>query len=262
MVYNSLFDDIAKRWDFEELREDPLLYKGSVEKIIKELYIVLNKKPEEEGDFVKRIMHPVRIIRAILENQISTKKSNLKLLSESIDFTKTVYSKQITVYKLKNLEKNLKQAKIYGNEIIQESDFMSWKWGSPYVSEMTSAILAKEYPRGLLIIALANGAIAPGIDVFLRYTNKTENKDALFYPVRFSKTKKEDQKPHLRPEEIDYLKKEAYGKNILIFDEDAVSRKTIEKASKYFKKLFCKNINFIVNSDVKYLKANALTQVY
>lgn len=88
----------------------------------------------------------------------------------------------------------------------------------------------------ILFVALANGGIAAGMDVFLRYCDMTKNSNSKFYAVRFSREKMKDREPQISKDEGRYLESIGHNKQIILFDEDSCSGKTIELARDFLVK--------------------------
>jgi hypoxanthine-guanine phosphoribosyltransferase len=106
----------------------------------------------------------------------------------------------------------------------------------PIHSRETAKILSNVY-RGseILMIAMANGAVGPGMDVLFRYQSLTGSTESVFYPVRFSVYKSGDEFPYITSEEQAMLEELGDRREILIFDEDINSGQTIVTARDFFK---------------------------
>jgi hypothetical protein len=123
------------------------------------------------------------------------------------------------------------------------SDVETWKSMNPEYSRRTVDHLIRECGGGpILLIPLARGGFAAGVDVFLRYASQTKNDGSTVYPVRFSRHKAYDERPQLTPAERDYLKSWAKGRHVVIFDDDtnvsSPTKTTLQRARAYFSALF------------------------
>ena len=254
---------------FEKLREeygDSLFDSNTInldnivsfKNVLEELIGVYKKK---EVNFIRNktvALNSPRLLKGILEYNI---KNNVHkpeiILNKGIDLCLKLYCD-------KDDEENLESLLQFQNEVIEnydlynliireKFDFISWEATNSLKSISSANFLKKKLDEKngpLLFIGLANGGIAPGLDVFLNYCSQSNClEESIFYTTRFSTRKKKDKEPCLKDSEIEYLYDSSFDKSgIVIFDEDISSGRTILEAKKYFTDIFS-NENIVILSN-------------
>ena len=84
-----------------------------------------------------------------------------------------------------------------------------------------------------VFLALWNWGVAPGIDVYNRVKEET-NEEIIFRVARLSMDKLWDERPRLSRKELNEIKLESEDKNLIIFDEDSCTWRTMNVATRYF----------------------------
>ncbi|OGI66015.1 hypothetical protein A2642_04990 [Candidatus Nomurabacteria bacterium RIFCSPHIGHO2_01_FULL_39_10] len=202
-------------------------------------------------------LHPPRILRAIIDYKIGRPElPNVEqLLKDAINITLDIYvNPQNTTRVVEALKDEIQQMQLQDlltTPLTQPLDPTTWEASTPKRSQKTAHRLKKTTSADLLFIALGQGGIAAGMDVYLRYCALTGSTNSAFYVARLSRLKLKDTRPKLTVTEIQYLQKEAQGKEIVIFDEDKSSGATIYNARYYFStKVFpTQNVITITNFD-------------
>lgn len=261
MVYESLFNKIMKvdptfekTFRFQE-------YEGNLESVLDETLEALSSKKKIK-DIIHLALHPPRIIRAILDYKIENPNSlELEsLLKDAINIGLDIYRNNDTdisiqeIYEFIYKINETKNEPLLYRELKQPSDFMTWNATNPIRSESSAnKLITKTKGEPVLFLALAHGGIAAGMDTYLRYCNKSENKNSFFYTARYSTRKSKDIDLHLNPSEILYLQEQLQEKQIVLFDEDKTSGKTLENAHNFlYENVFQKkNIILLTNLDKK-----------
>lgn len=232
--YESLFDHIGFSLQNISIME----YRGSLGGVLEDLEAELSSNIIDPA---LRVMHPPRIIRAILNARADRVLSgyDLPLIEHAVAVMGATYTQSPHAWeKLDSFKRHLIQSGNKGlmkRDLMQKRDSLTWEAMDPIHSEGSVKLLQRMY-RGcdILFIALANGGIASGMDVFLRYQAVTGS-DSHFYPVRYSVTKSRDEFPQTTHEERDYLGGLGESREIVVFDEDVSTGQTIVGARDHFK---------------------------
>ena len=129
--------------------------------------------------------------------------------------------------------------KVLDRELVQEVDGTTLSAMNPYRSIRTAEWMSdKTKGKSVFFAPLAHGAVAAGMDVYLRYCDLTKT-DSEFYPVRFSRQKMGDREPRLTEREKKYIMKKSADKEFLVlFEEDMTSGTTMAKATVFFLRNF------------------------
>ena len=248
MTYVSPFNELIKKNAYtESYAKRHQSYLGNLEEIFNRIEQREDKKNQEYKPTIKeiyqRIMDPPRIIKALIDYKI--KNPNVQnmhsLINNSIDFALNEYlglkqTKEEAEKLNQNILNNCGEA-IFLEAIVQKFDTPTFYAQNPEKSRDTVRKLTyfcNKQP--ILLIALAHGGIASGMDVYLEYTNLTKQKEkSLFYPIRCSKYKYGDNNPQISKEEKEFLQKNAEDKIVVIFDEDTCTGRTLKNAKNFFK---------------------------
>lgn len=110
-------------------------------------------------------------------------------------------------------------------------------------ADETADIIGKEIQldEGVFVIGLAKGGIISAAHTFLRLG---EGNNELSF-VRYSRHKSQDKEPYMYPypdSRKDSLRNAAEGRQVVVYDEDYSSGKTLKTAVDYFAELFDKQI--------------------
>lgn len=117
-------------------------------------------------------------------------------------------------------------------------DLFSVQGSKPERSRKISKKIQEKFKgEDILFLALGNGGTNPGLEIFTIYEQETGNKNSQFYPIRFSRVKKEDKEPRLTKNDKQYLK-DLNPTRIILFDEDTSTGDTIVFAKDYISKIF------------------------
>ena len=211
-------------------------YSGTLESAMRELFEQLDSKYPNPHILAH---HPSHIISSIIDWNIQNPNPNaLSYLRGSID---AAISTRKNVKEGGPLFRNLstdifrEQTEMFASEIHEEEDLATWMASNPELSYKTAMRLAFKFGGGpMLMVAIAHGAISAGLDVFLRYSDITEQAGSQLHVVRFSKYKKKDEKPQLSQDEIKFLREQAQGKKIVIFEEDTKTYRTSDQSYTFF----------------------------
>ena len=208
-------------------------YKGTLDDVLADVA----KGPSH----TQQVLHPPRIIRAIVDYKI-----NHPHLEEAEDLLKDAIAECLEMYrdpnyssqgavKLRNKVHDLGLEDLLTKPLTQPSDMTTLKASSKFRSDNSAhSLVAQAESKDVLFIALGHGGVGAGMDVFLKYLDLTGSTDSAFYVARLSTQKLGDSKPRLSPTEIEYLKKLGNKRQVIIFDEDSFSGRTIEVAKTYF----------------------------
>jgi hypothetical protein len=233
--YHSLFDRI----DFTS--GENLAYDGTLRHVIDELREELQTNSFTKDSLFKRVLHPPRIIRAVLDDKIRNPvATSTELICQAIQVGLAVYAgSDEAESKLGDFEASLSGADkeyVLDLPLQQITDKTTYMAMNPIYSRKSSSMLA-EYTGGkpILFIPLAHGAVGVGMDIFLRYCDKVEgNGESIFYPVRNSHHKKNDRGPKITDEEKKFLQDVYTGRVVVIFDQSVNTGQTLEDTTDYF----------------------------
>ncbi|MBI4152836.1 hypothetical protein HY495_03935 [Candidatus Woesearchaeota archaeon] len=248
-MYRSLFDDcIDKGIKFEYTCDHRFYrlqnYSNTLDELLQETQEIISGREKADVELaVKRILYPPRIVRALVDWKIKNTRNIPDIEGLIIDAIRVglgTYRGEDTSPLLCKLRAELseKDATVLDHEVFQMCDSVTWDSSKPEYSRATSQAIANKTRNDLLFIALGHGGTAVGIDVFLRYCDLVHSEGSLFYTARFSRAKLFDQQPKLGKKERAMLKHWAAGRDIVVFDEDSYSGRTLKLARNYFQRLF------------------------
>jgi len=234
--YQSPFDAIP-----DETSPEYQNFSGNVSQILEELNAA-HIGPDNLQNRITRVVHPPRLVWAAVNYKIASK------LPRPEDFILRATQLALASYENKLTPSSIKDFRNYNLrffpdflscDVNQVQDVVTWEASKPKYSKKSVQNLIRKCGYGdILFIAMGQGGIACGMDVFLRYKDFSYAKNSLFYTARLSMHKVKDEKPQLDDKEIKFLKKEKKGRRVVIFDEDLSSGSTIEKAQDYFYRMF------------------------
>ena len=239
MAYNSPFDTLSDI--FPVYDTSYLWYEGTLNGVLSDVAtLVSDELIPNEGAYIWGF-HPPRIIRAVIDYKVKHPDvlETETLLPEAIGVALGIYSNPTNsaeaAAKLKDRIRTLNLENILTSPLRQPIDWVTWNALDPFKSENTvQRLIPQTQYDHLLFIALAHGGVAAGMDVYLRYCNAFKSKDSAFYVVRLSTHKLKDKEPRLSATEIDYLKELAQRRQVVVFDEDISSGRTLKIARDYF----------------------------
>ncbi len=251
--------------NLEELHEMPLIIEEGLTPFeISNILGFGRKDAKEKGnlrsyDTVHRevknginwILTPARIITLALEykQQVADPVVAQDLLLDSIDFALGVYQNPDLVlestgqFRERILEKN---SMMLFHHHSFNTDGVSMHAYQPRNSRSTvETLLSLTDGNPVTFIAIANGGVPAGMDVFLRYRDEILSPDGLtFYSTKLSCYKDGrvgKKRPKIKPWEIRNLHEITGAKPIVLFDEDVNSGETLARARDFFRKYFPEN---------------------
>ncbi|HVY01792.1 MAG TPA: hypothetical protein VHA12_03450 [Candidatus Nanoarchaeia archaeon] len=252
MAYKSLFEDVIAYGtsDFDS-HSRYVECSLPLETIIGETRNILFNGFQNVEDRVRIVLNPPRMIRAVMDHKIETPLADYSLVADSIALGLAIYSRDPRARKLidKYEEAVEKESpRLLDEKLKQEADAATWIASHPIKSRFSAGVLAKKAKeKDILLIALAHGGVAAGMDVFLNYTSLTGSRKSKFYATRLSVNKIGDLNPRLNAQEKEMLAEEAKKREVVIFDEDSCTGNTIAGAQMYFENLFKKQVITRVN---------------
>ena len=218
-----------------------LKYSGTLDDVLSDVATLSLHKPSSTANAKVWALHPPRIIRAVVDYKIQHPNSPEieVLLRDAIRVALEVYSDPTnsaeTVGKLRDKIKTMGLEALLTSPLNQPSDGLTWEATEPARSQKTAQQLASQIQSNdVMVVALAHGGVAAGMDYFLRYCDISKSQDSAFYVARLSTQKLKDKQPRLTLREIEYLKKLAQGRQVVVFDEDKASGTTLKIAHAYF----------------------------
>lgn len=242
MTYESLFDKLAqRRVKFNSTDESLLGYFNTVDKLLSQTSEAVEAGPLRQTveTELQKVLHPSRIIRAIIDYKIQHQSRVENLLDNAIQIGLQTYAGENTAPLISRLRAEIEtwDDSLLSTTVRQKEDLATWDACQPKYSQETATALAAKTQKDLLFIALAHGGVAPGMDVYLRYCEQVNSQNSYFYPVRFSLEKSKDSTPQLSSQEKRMLREQVSGKDIVIFDEDSYSGTTLKTARNFFQDL-------------------------
>jgi hypoxanthine phosphoribosyltransferase len=236
MSYNSPFDALIGI--NPEFRQG-LQYSGTLDDVLSDVATISSSQTTSATNIWA--LHPPRIIRALVDYKIQHPNSPEveALLREAIDVSLGIYSNPDNssgaVIKLREKIHSAGLEDVLTKPLNQPSDSVTWNATHPSKSQRTAQQLKSQtQSNDVLFIALAHGGVAAGMDVYLRYCDISRSENSAFYVARLSTQKLRDTQLRLSPTEVEYLKALGEDKQIVIFDEDRASGRTIDIAHAYF----------------------------
>ncbi len=211
-----------------------LEYRGTLEDVLSEISLQATSSESI------RALHPPRIIRAVIDYKINHPSAAAEIgLRDAIGAALELYRKPgHALSSAQTLRKKLESAGLHdllAAPINQPDDRTTKNATDPLRSQRTAEqLVLQTKSRDVLFIALGHGGVAAGMDVYLSYCDVAKSDNSAFYVARLSTQKLKDAQPKLSPAEIGYLKGLGSGRQVVIFDEDSFSGKTIHIASAYF----------------------------
>jgi hypothetical protein len=181
-----------------------------------------------------------RILRSILDyKDIEKDIDYIQLVQWFLDVSTHLYNLDSHTLEILSYFTDTLHDTILSQQVVQIDDSESWVAMDPYFSKRTAHKLQQELWReDYVFITLWHGGIVPGIDVFLRLQQSTEEKGDI-YPLRFSRIKHKDKTPQLwNNAEAEYISNIIQWRTIVIFDEDSSSGNTLKQARSFFESDF------------------------
>lgn len=241
MIYKSPIEKLMPLGSYRKSME----YNGNMREVIE----IIKKRPNP----VDQVFFPQRLVRGIIdykiENPDADQISLRELVQESMNLCLKIYSEEDYQKSLEKLEEKL-TPEILTKEIHERIDDVTLKASLPALSSQTAQALSPM--SSMLMIPIAHGSLMAATDIFLRYRESNSQNDSAIYPVRFSADKLKDQLPMLSEEEVRYLMEIGRGKEIVIFDEDVYTGRTMNETIKFFENLFRKQVIPTTNNSRHY----------
>ncbi|MFH1187127.1 MAG: hypothetical protein V1697_03055 [Candidatus Levyibacteriota bacterium] len=226
-------ESLLKRTTFHEMR-DHKVCQTNLGDVISELEEAI-KNPENNNAVL--LYNPARIINSILAGKVECDRDQTlryrfeALIVPSVEMAISVYKEEKdALSKLKELNSlidysNLDSLRL--RAVIEKPDELKIQ---AFTTERTKTAVnhLKSITKGnpVLFLSFANGGTGPGLYDFVEYTKQTGRKDSTFYPIRFEHSL-HDRLPKVSSSEIDWLKKQAEGKQVTVFNDHSVSGATI-----------------------------------
>ncbi len=259
MQYYSIFDRIqdasaysngAKTFNDFGLMQ----YVGTLGLVLDSLEEDTKKIVPDSRTLVRTALNAARIVRAAIDNKV--KNPNLEseiLLIKALDLALEIYKGSENINdKIREFRKEADE-KLLNKELIQTNDNVTWEALRPNRSiETARRIVDRHRGEDVMMVALAHGGVAAGMDVFLRYCDLSSSKGSILYTARFSTQKLGDKEPRVTEREAQALRQLKEGKSVIIFDEDICSGVTISQAVEFFRdKVFGEEVETEVNLDIR-----------
>ncbi len=224
-----------------------LSYSGSLQSVITEELEALQNPKYYPNTLV---LNPPRIIRAIIDFRIENFQfGNMEeVQSMGVDIALSLYRYcmidtakaqsflESFIESLQSFDRNIYR-KLMEQKVIQRDDNVTKMSYNPRLSQATSDRIrnSHNFQNGILFLVIGHGGIPAGLDVYLRLNPR----DSILYPFRFSRNKLHDNTPKITDEQERLLTRlQQEHPNILLFDEDITSGKTIEETRKFLRGIF------------------------
>ena len=228
-----------------------LAYEGPFVQVLDELETALTSHVQDEGTLLARILHPPRIVRAVIDDKIHNPWMG-KLrgwLKDALHLAQAVYEQSPAALPLLyRLRQEWEGDYLLMASVFQKADGATWMAMDPYRSARTAEEMIRTTDRApVLFLALAHGGVAAGLDVFLRYQQLADNPSSAFYAVRFSRDKHSDKRPHVDFSETLLFGELRQNRTLILFDEDEYSGTTLSKARSFFAETLSPHLFAFVN---------------
>ena len=166
-------------------------------------------------------------------------KENGGIQSNIPEFIETTTQYALNI--CRNPRERKKIVKKFENEMIETCNsklFNQWinynigdsnveYWTNNNCLRSAGALVEKTKNKNILMIPIADGGIVPGLKVFLKYIKLSESNDSKIYPLRYSTRKNPRDTTRVESSELNYLLKMGRNRDIVIFDDDSYSGRTI-----------------------------------
>ncbi len=242
----TLFDIIIKNNDFNYYTSPSkrIFSSWTINSLLQEINPIL----DEEEIISLRNIH--LFLRTIIDPRIK-KTYSLEERINAIKIAKNAMIQEHTEEDKKEYEKILEKLKKHKRKKIDYPyDQITLLSSNPLLTERTAKKIIKEYEDNITIIALANGAILPGLDLYhktLRIKTAQTEQNNLYF-IRYSTQKMQDKKPKIDDEEKDYITTLGKKTQIILFDEDVSTGITLISAKNYFKRHLGVKVRLATNS--------------
>ncbi|OGM28955.1 hypothetical protein A2801_01165 [Candidatus Woesebacteria bacterium RIFCSPHIGHO2_01_FULL_41_10] len=232
--YSSPHDKLVRNGEY---RPNVLksAYDGNLDQVFSDL-----DTPESVED---SIFMPARIIRGIADARVEDPSIPLQVYIDSIDAAKSIYADELdSKLRMQDLHTELQEnyPQVLDRRIKQSADAGTVHAGAPEFSERTVQQMEEILNgRDFVLVPLAHGGVAIGIDVFLRATSDSRYQESIVLPVRYSRNKMKDEHPQIDPEMDQFFQEQIRnGKPIVIFEEDRNTGITGGNALAYFQEKY------------------------
>ena len=171
MTYRSPFDNLVRMGvKFNEQDEYFLCYRSTLAELLSQTKeaVSANSRQRTLEKVVRTVLHPPRIIRALLDYKIFNSCPVEDIVQDAIQIGLRTYKSEDTFPLISQLETNIakRDPHLPSLMIMQKCDPVTWKSSQPQYSKVTSTLIAEQTQNNLLFIALAHGGVAAGMDVF------------------------------------------------------------------------------------------------
>ena len=257
MAYQSLFDVLKTTTTAQENGYPrlfrPVEYKGDLSEIVDKVSDNLTVWQQNQSDpdvaFRLTVWTP-RILRAVIDYKINHPESNMDdLVQPATDINLAVYATEANVLDMLSVFAErlaTEYAALLHTSVEHKEDSFSWNATDPEYALQSAANLTTTFNNeNILLIAMAHGAVNSGMDIFHRYVDLTQS-DSAFYPVRFSRNKIWEQTPQLTESEVYHLKELTTDRQVVVFDGDTVSGRTLDLEHHYFEEILQTNVSCLV----------------
>lgn len=103
----------------------------------------------------------------------------------------------------------------------------------------------------LLFLNICHGGLIPGGAVYSLHQQENPSPYSFFYPVRYSRSKHKDKTPRLTDNEKKAIEKLARGREVVIFDEDIATGRTLDTAQEYLQEVIGKSALTLTTLDAR-----------
>lgn len=193
-----------------------------------------------------------RILRGILDTRIDEpRKVELVTLASRLLLEQFNGNPSVDIFH--RLAAAIGKAGIGATSILQRYDRHTEYATYPGLSMRAAAALSEKIEgRPLLLMPLCHGGLIAGAQTALLYMREHPESDTAFYPVRFSRTKKADHWPRVGSHELEHIRTLAENREVIIFDEDTNTGKSVRGAVRYFRSaLSARRVLGLANRDMR-----------
>ncbi len=251
MTYVSLFDKLEDATAFGNSASDSsdqagkkillsqMAYFGSLGNVLDQLEMDLGGPLINSSTIARVIFDAPRIVRAAIDHKIVCPTvASERLLSEALILALKIYASSSSlpeeVRRFRTVVMRTSPELLYA-PLAQSSDYATYEASKPERSRTTTFRMADLYKgQDLLFIALAHGGVAAGMDVFLRYCDLVKKVGSDLFVARFSTQKLGDKIPRVTEREKTTLANLKGDRQVVIFDEDTCSGRTLFGAAGFF----------------------------
>jgi hypothetical protein len=213
-----------------DVRTHTMHWQGRVEQIVGTLAAAPEPLP------ASLCWYPDRLLGAVLDGRRPEGTDRIQLVEDTAAFALEACRGVRDGVRLESIQQQLGQHGLMRHIVRHSYDPWSLTGTDPERSRHTADWLLNTFRDSLLIVPLGHGGLPVGSQVgaLLRQAGMNAQ-DAAIYPLLFSRAKRFQWHPRITQEELDYLRIQSYGRQVVVLDEDAKTGTTVSRAVRFLR---------------------------